>query len=225
MWFFYLLFPRLLFLAGCLSPSWEKMEEEEPEILTRPDDWDDGSEPAEEPQDGDIDGDGYGTEEDCDDWDPAVHPGAAEVWDSEDNDCDGWIDLDGAHVGEVEINATAIYEGQPYYFFEICPASSLRERGSIVVSVDCEVNLDQEMAETLLGARLMLGIEADFLDGDFWTGRMDVLSTGGPFDWDTQGEAALHWSDLEVDGGASLNMEGELDAFSLGFSVEGVLYR
>ena len=96
---------------------------------------------------------------------------------------------------------------------------------SISLWVDCEVDLGQELAETLLGARLLLGVESDFLDGENWEGRMEILSTGGPFDWDTQGEAALRWSGLEEDGGAVLRLDGYLDAFSLDLSVEGVLYR
>ena len=49
----------------------------------------------------DSDGDGYGDpgsldcthpEEDCDDGDPAVHPGADEICDGKDNNCDGALD-------------------------------------------------------------------------------------------------------------------------------------
>jgi len=45
-----------------------------------------------EPLDGD--GDGYGPEEDCDDADPGVYPGAPEACDELDNDCDGVVDED-----------------------------------------------------------------------------------------------------------------------------------
>jgi hypothetical protein len=40
----------------------------------------------------DSDGDGYGTDEDCDDGDAAVHPGAEELCDGLDNDCDDEVD-------------------------------------------------------------------------------------------------------------------------------------
>ena len=40
----------------------------------------------------DADGDGYSVNEDCDDEDADVNPGAAEVCDSIDNDCDGDVD-------------------------------------------------------------------------------------------------------------------------------------
>jgi hypothetical protein len=42
----------------------------------------------------DADGDGVRAVEDCDDADPAVHPGAAEDCDGVDQDCDGEVDED-----------------------------------------------------------------------------------------------------------------------------------
>jgi hypothetical protein len=43
---------------------------------------------------GDADGDGWFTGEDCDDADATVFPGAPEVSDGKDNDCDGQVDED-----------------------------------------------------------------------------------------------------------------------------------
>jgi hypothetical protein len=43
----------------------------------------------------DADGDGYGADQgDCNDADGAVHPGALDVCDGLDNDCDGEVDED-----------------------------------------------------------------------------------------------------------------------------------
>ncbi len=52
----------------------------------------------------DEDGDGFDSSVDCDDQDPASHPGAEEVCDGLDNDCDGFVDdadpgLVGAQLG------------------------------------------------------------------------------------------------------------------------------
>lgn len=40
----------------------------------------------------DVDGDGYYTPEDCDDFNTITHPGATELCDTRDNDCDGDVD-------------------------------------------------------------------------------------------------------------------------------------
>ena len=54
------------------------------------------SEPTTDPAaDGDGDGDGVAAADDCDDGDPAVHPGATEVCDGVDNDCDPLTSEDG----------------------------------------------------------------------------------------------------------------------------------
>lgn len=40
----------------------------------------------------DLDGDGFGADEDCDDADPEINPGADEICDGLDNDCSGTVD-------------------------------------------------------------------------------------------------------------------------------------
>ena len=47
----------------------------------------------------DLDKDGYPSESDCDDQDPEISPGAVEICDSVDNDCDQEIDESTRLVG------------------------------------------------------------------------------------------------------------------------------
>ena len=56
----------------------------------------DSSDPKDDTGSGlvDADGDGYGSQEDCDDSDPSVHPGAADACNGVDDDCDGEVDED-----------------------------------------------------------------------------------------------------------------------------------
>ncbi len=74
--------------------------------------------------DEDQDGDGYGIwGGDCDDTDPAVHPGAAEVCNGVDDDCDGVVDGDDADGdgliecdGDCDDTNASVYPGAP----ELC---------------------------------------------------------------------------------------------------------
>ena len=65
----------------------------------------------------DADGDGFASDEDCDDGNSQVHPGATEVCDSVDNDCDGdvdegvertwYVDADGDGFGDLNSTVSA----------------------------------------------------------------------------------------------------------------------
>ena len=62
----------VLALAGCIGKPVDSGDSAAPEV--------------------DVDGDGYGAAEDCDDEDAAVYPGAPEVCNGLDDDCDGYVD-------------------------------------------------------------------------------------------------------------------------------------
>lgn len=91
------LLPTLMFwLAACAPETADKPDDKPVDTDTdeRPD-TDDTSEtggPDETDPPADADGDGFAAPEDCDDTNPAVHPGADEACDGVDQDCDGTED-------------------------------------------------------------------------------------------------------------------------------------
>ena len=98
----------ILFFLGCRTSS---PTDTAVDIEVRPDD----ENVIEEDTDTvlqDIDQDGFLEDVDCDDWNPNIYPGAEELLNNEDDDCDGYVDADGIHVGELSLDAVAIYQGR-----------------------------------------------------------------------------------------------------------------
>jgi len=93
----------------------------------------------------DKDGDGFGLEDDCNDSDALIHPGAEEVCDDRDNDCDGTIDQDAS-------DASLWYLDQDGDGFGNTNSSSLaceQPSDHVEIGGDCndsnpEVNPDEE---------------------------------------------------------------------------------
>ena len=210
-----------LFFLSCRAQS----DDTDVVIQRRPDD-ENEEEEIEEEQRVDVDQDGFSVEDgDCDDWDPNIHPNASEVWNYEDDDCDGYEDIDGIHSGDLSLQAVGIYEGVSYSFSQQCSGETSRIEGHLSLVLTCIVDQQQQMADLLLGGTIVVSKEADFvLQEDFYETVL-FTSTGGEMEWDAQGDVGLVWSGLEEDGGERINVLAILDALYLDIQITGVLYR
>jgi hypothetical protein len=113
-----------------------------PEDPEDPEDPDDPEDPK-DPQSGDdVDGDGFADSEDCDPTDPFVFPGAPEVCDGVDSDCDGDVDpveLDGDGdgqppcLGDCDDEDIDVFEDAP----ELCDGNDQ----------DCDGDIEDEEAD------------------------------------------------------------------------------
>jgi len=87
----------------------------------------------------DVDGDGYHSDIDCDDSDAGIHPGADEICDGIDNDCDGAIDEDAVDAPTWHADADADGYGDPDATVTACESpSSYVEDGT-----DCDDSHDE----------------------------------------------------------------------------------
>ena len=199
--------------------------EQEVYIQQRPEDEEtESNDPSEELSD--VDQDGYSVAEgDCDDWDPSVYPGAQEVWNYEDDDCDGFEDLDGVHSGLIDLQAVAIFEGTSYFFEQQCDVQSSRDKGTLVLVADCDIDQTQTMASVLLGGHIEVRTEENFVNEEWFEGDALFVSTGGDLEWESQGISRLYWSSLEADGGDEISLQIDLDALFLQIEMTGSIYR
>jgi Putative metal-binding motif len=119
----FLLVPLLAALAGC-PPTKEKESE--------------NTDPV------DADADGYSADEDCDDNNAAVNPGAAEVCDSLDNNCDDAVDEAGGTAWYADADADGF--GNPNNATTACTAPA----GTVTDNTDCDddaANVNPDAAE------------------------------------------------------------------------------
>ncbi len=82
----------------------------------------------------DADGDGHTAATDCDDADPLVFPGAEEVCDGVDNDCDGQVDVDATDGATFYGDADGDGYGAPDATATLCAA----ETGWVDDATDCD---------------------------------------------------------------------------------------
>lgn len=213
----------VFWILACMTPQSDSAgEPESDKPAEQPSD-----EPATEPDlPDDVDSDGY-TEEagDCDDWDPAINPGATEIWNGVDDDCNGWVDQDGTHQGNATINTVGVYQGQAYSFSDSCEGEVQRLDGFADVELNCVVDTSQTQSLLLLGETLQITANATVFGEESWQGTGVIAGSGGDVDWDTQIELSLSWSSLEGDGGETIELTGVLDTFYLDGTLSGSFGR
>lgn len=192
--------PTLVMLAltmpGCRSPV---PKVEPPGDSAAPQDSQPDTGPASEtgvqnvPED--RDSDGYTEDVDCDDTDPRISPAAAEVWNDQDDDCDGLTDADGLWTGTIAMTAAAIYEGADRNFSVSCPFAGSRAAGTLHFAITCTPDPNDSLAQLLLGATLVV-TEADAAVSEAeWADTVMFTSANG---WDSRGEGLIAWSTVNA---------------------------
>lgn len=218
----------LLAFLGCTPPAVTADSGEAPVVTDTQDSkgdtsWPDdseGDETAEETGEVviDRDGDGYPVQDDCDDDDDAIHPGATEVFDGYDNDCDGVIDANGSYSGTLSLSAKGWYEGTPHDLSYSCPMEAERALTSAAWTVTCSTEESDTWGRLLIGETLTLTPEDDYLwDLELWEGTVIVASSEG---WDTYATGTLTWNTME-----KATLVVGLDTTWLDFTGSGKLKR
>jgi hypothetical protein len=142
----------------------------------------------------DADGDGFASSDDCDDDDPAIYPGADEVCDGIDNDCDGEIDDGLVQTWYEDSDGDGF--GDPDSAFDACdpPAVYVLDGGDCD-DTDASVNPDASEVCDDADVDEDCDGDADEADGDIDTCDVDWNGTyTGSFTMDVT-ETSLSLSD------------------------------
>jgi hypothetical protein len=160
----------------------------------------------------DVDEDGFADDVDCDDYNPEVFPGAPELWDFKDNDCDGRVDANGSYSGTGQVQVSLIYEGQLRSWTMECTGDLNRSLTQLSIRLMCPTNgLNDALATTVFGDEITIQ-EVDNVAGEgLWEGAVVIESTAG---WDTPGEGRLVWTNWST-------AVGEVSASTANLSLGG----
>jgi hypothetical protein len=188
----------LLSLAGCLVDR--ALYESRTEALT------------------DHDGDGFAQEDDCDDGDVAVFPGAVEVCDAVDQDCDGLVDEDASDAPSWYPDADADGHG----ILDGAVASCVSPGGAYS---DLHDDCDDTSASAWPGAEETAydgvdqdcdGADLDDLDGDGWTSAL----TGGQDCDDADAQVNPDAEETWANGVTDNDCDGEIEPIQLDFGAD-----
>lgn len=189
----------MLLAVACTGPTVPEQGDTDPTGV----DTDDTDDTGDTGNPDDIDGDGYPADEDCDDLDPRVNPGVAEVaWNNVDDDCDGVVDADGALIGDADIQFRATIEGRNYRWDLDCPAVVTRTGWQITLTLTCHPPEGDELARLAIGETLTIRERDNIAEDARYGGVITVSSSDG---WSVDGVGSLTWTTLgTVEGAVSM---------------------